>query len=69
VNVFGDLWLDGRPPRFDAALAEPGTRLHLYGKRTARPGRKMGHISALGATADDALARARAAHARLTRAE
>ena len=69
VNVFGDLWRDGRAPRFDAALAEPGTRLHLYGKRSARPGRKMGHISALGATADDALARARAAHARLTGAE
>lgn len=65
VNVFGDLWQNGRPPRFDAALAEPDTRLHLYGKRVARPGRKMGHISALGATAEDALARARAAAARL----
>jgi phosphoribosylaminoimidazole carboxylase (NCAIR synthetase) len=51
--------------RFDAALAEPMTRLHLYGKRVARPGRKMGHISAYGDTADDALARARSAAARL----
>jgi 5-(carboxyamino)imidazole ribonucleotide synthase len=67
VNLFGDLWLEA-PPRFDAALAEPMTRLHLYGKRVARPGRKMGHISAYGDTPDDALQRARSAAARLTRA-
>jgi 5-(carboxyamino)imidazole ribonucleotide synthase len=30
-------------------LAEPGARLHLYGKREARPGRKMGHVTRLGA--------------------
>jgi 5-(carboxyamino)imidazole ribonucleotide synthase len=66
VNLFGDLWNDGTAPRFDAALAEPLTRLHLYGKRVARPGRKMGHISAYGDTPEDALARARAAFARLT---
>jgi 5-(carboxyamino)imidazole ribonucleotide synthase len=67
VNLFGDLWTDG-VPRFDAALAEPMTRLHLYGKRVARPGRKMGHISAYGDTADAALSRAHAAVARLTAA-
>jgi 5-(carboxyamino)imidazole ribonucleotide synthase len=66
VNLFGDLWVDGAAPRFEAALAEPLTRLHLYGKRVARPGRKMGHISAYGDTPDDALARARAAATRLT---
>jgi 5-(carboxyamino)imidazole ribonucleotide synthase len=65
VNLFGDLWTNGSPPRFDAALAEPLTRLHLYGKRVARPGRKMGHISALGDSAEEALARARTAAARL----
>jgi 5-(carboxyamino)imidazole ribonucleotide synthase len=65
VNLFGDLWTDRGAPPFDAALAEPMTRLHLYGKRVARPGRKMGHISAYGDTADDALARARSAAARL----
>ena len=68
VNLFGDLWL-GASPRFDAALAEPMTRLHLYGKRVARPGRKMGHISAYGDTPDDALRRARDAAARLTGAK
>jgi 5-(carboxyamino)imidazole ribonucleotide synthase len=69
VNLFGDLWTDRHAPRFDAALAEPMTRLHLYGKRVARPGRKMGHISAYGDTADDALARARSAAARLVAPE
>jgi 5-(carboxyamino)imidazole ribonucleotide synthase len=59
-NLFGDLWLNG-PPRFEAALAQPGVRLHLYGKRGPRPGRKMGHLSAIGDTPEDALARVRAA--------
>ena len=66
VNLFGDLWKDDTAPRFDAVLAEPFTRLHLYGKRVARPGRKMGHISAYGDTAQDALDRARTAFARLS---
>jgi 5-(carboxyamino)imidazole ribonucleotide synthase len=65
VNLFGDLWTNGAQPRFDAALAEPMTRLHLYGKKVARPGRKMGHLSAYGDTAEQALHRARAAVARL----
>jgi 5-(carboxyamino)imidazole ribonucleotide synthase len=57
-NLFGELWENG-PPRFEAALALPGVRLHLYGKRGARAGRKMGHLSATGATPDEALARVR----------
>ncbi len=36
---------------FEALLAEPGARLHLYGKSEARPGRKMGHVTRLGAPA------------------
>ena len=61
-NLFGELWLehDGPPP-FERALARPGVRLHLYGKPGPRPGRKMGHLSAVGDTPDDALARVRAA--------
>ena len=39
-------------------LAEPAVRLHLYGKAAARPGRKMGHLTVLGATPDDVAARA-----------
>lgn len=65
VNLFGDLWLDGRTPRFAEALGTPFTRLHLYGKPGARAGRKMGHLSAVGATTDQALARAQAAFSRL----
>jgi 5-(carboxyamino)imidazole ribonucleotide synthase len=41
-----------------AALREPMTALHLYGKGEARPGRKMGHVTALADTADEAAARA-----------
>ncbi|MBA3672226.1 MAG: ATP-grasp domain-containing protein, partial [Gemmatimonadaceae bacterium] len=66
VNLFGDLWLHGRPPDFSAALAVPGTRLALYGKSGARAGRKMGHLAATGANTAEALARARAALARLS---
>ena len=65
VNLFGDLWLDGRIPKVDRALEIPFSRVHLYGKGGARAGRKMGHISAVGATTDEALHRARAAFARL----
>jgi 5-(carboxyamino)imidazole ribonucleotide synthase len=54
VNLLGDLWRDGKPPAFARALEVRGVRLHLYGKASARPGRKMGHLSALGHTADDA---------------
>jgi 5-(carboxyamino)imidazole ribonucleotide synthase len=65
VNLFGDIWLNGSSPRFDAALEVAGTRLFLYGKSAARPGRKMGHVAAVGATPDEALERARAAFDRL----
>jgi 5-(carboxyamino)imidazole ribonucleotide synthase len=60
ANLLGDLWLTG-VPRFDRALGMRGVRLHLYGKRDARPGRKMGHLSAYGDTPADAVARVEAA--------
>ena len=44
VNLLGDIWAGGEP-RWDAVLAHPGAHLHLYGKREARPGRKMGHVT------------------------
>jgi 5-(carboxyamino)imidazole ribonucleotide synthase len=65
VNLFGDLWRDGDDPDFSAALSDPVVRLHLYGKRGARAGRKMGHLSAIGGTASQALASARAAGSRV----
>ncbi|HUB31266.1 MAG TPA: 5-(carboxyamino)imidazole ribonucleotide synthase [Terracidiphilus sp.] len=66
VNLLGDVWLDRNgAPDFAAALNVPGVRLHLYEKHTARRGRKMGHLSAVGATADEALQRALEAKRRL----
>jgi 5-(carboxyamino)imidazole ribonucleotide synthase len=65
VNLFGDLWHNGHQPRFDEALASRGARLHLYGKGDPRPGRKMGHLSAVGASPLDALSMARAAARRI----
>jgi 5-(carboxyamino)imidazole ribonucleotide synthase len=65
VNLFGDLWADGRQPDFASALDEKGTRLFLYGKRGPRPGRKMGHLAAIGDSAEDALQRVLRAAARL----
>lgn len=61
VNLFGDLWSNGHDPAFGDALENPVVRLHLYGKRGARPGRKMGHLSAVGGSTMDALEAARAA--------
>jgi len=53
ANLLGDLWQDGEP-RWEAALAFPSVKLHLYGKRSARAGRKMGHLTALAPTATEA---------------
>ena len=53
ANLLGDLWAHGEP-RWDAALALPDVKLHLYGKRDPRPGRKMGHLTALAGSADAA---------------
>jgi 5-(carboxyamino)imidazole ribonucleotide synthase len=61
-NLLGDLWQDGEPCWADA-LRRPGVHLHLYGKREAKPGRKMGHLTALADTAEAAAARVREARA------
>jgi len=53
ANLLGDLWANGEPA-WRTALAFPDVKLHLYGKTTARPGRKMGHLTALARTRDDA---------------
>jgi 5-(carboxyamino)imidazole ribonucleotide synthase len=60
VNLLGDLWINGEPD-WAAALAMRDVKLHLYGKGEARAGRKMGHITALGDTVDEAAAKALAA--------
>jgi 5-(carboxyamino)imidazole ribonucleotide synthase len=64
VNLLGELWIEsaGGEPRWDAALrADPGVAIHLYGKRTPAPGRKMGHLTVLDPDPQAALSRARAA--------
>jgi 5-(carboxyamino)imidazole ribonucleotide synthase len=50
AQILGDLWKTGVPD-WAAACKDPHVKLHLYGKAEARPGRKMGHLTAL---ADDA---------------
>ena len=62
VNLLGTHAGPARPERA-AALAVEGAHLHLYDKAEVRPGRKMGHVTALGGTAQDALGRARRAAA------
>ncbi len=64
VNLLGDLWQQGEPD-WGALLAEPGLKLHLYGKRTARPGRKMGHFTVTGGPAAALWRAALAARTRL----
>lgn len=67
ANLLGDLWAEGEPD-WAAACRFPEVKLHLYGKARARPGRKMGHLTALGPGGtdgdrgrDEALARVLAA--------
>jgi len=80
LNLLGDLWFDpagGEPrePDWDAVLRHPSAKLHLYGKREARPGRKMGHVTVLGSDPEqaravaDAIARALGITIPATRAE
>jgi 5-(carboxyamino)imidazole ribonucleotide synthase len=54
ANLLGDLW-EGGEPDWAAACRYPEVKLHLYGKSEARPGRKMGHLTAMAASADEAL--------------
>jgi 5-(carboxyamino)imidazole ribonucleotide synthase len=67
VNLLGDVWTAaGGQPRWDAALAaDPGVSLHLYGKRTPAPGRKMGHLTVVDPDPETALLRALAARRHL----
>jgi 5-(carboxyamino)imidazole ribonucleotide synthase len=57
VNLLGDLWMDGEPD-WSSALAIPEVKLHLYGKPGPRVGRKMGHLTALADTVDEAVEKA-----------
>jgi len=64
ANLLGDLWSAGEP-RWDRLLAEQAVKLHLYGKAAARPGRKMGHLTAGGPSGAAAAEKVRAARRRI----
>ena len=64
ANLLGDVW-SGGTPNWAAALEIPEVKLHLYGKLSARPGRKMGHLTALAATPHEAREKVIAARERL----
>ena len=64
ANLLGDLWRQ-KDPDWLAACQDPAVKLHLYGKHTAKPGRKMGHLTALGATVEEARLAVEAARQRL----
>jgi len=66
ANLLGDLWAKGEPP-WASAIEGGDVKLHLYGKREARAGRKMGHLTARGATTGEALGRVVAAREKLRR--
>ena len=60
ANLLGDLWVDGEP-NWAAACRFTDVKLHLYGKNNPRPGRKMGHLTAVGKTVQEAQERVIAA--------
>jgi 5-(carboxyamino)imidazole ribonucleotide synthase len=65
ANLLGDLWAHGEP-RWADACRHPDVKLHLYGKSAPRPGRKMGHLTALAHSADAARLEVLGARAALT---
>jgi 5-(carboxyamino)imidazole ribonucleotide synthase len=72
ANLLGDCWGTDpvripRTPDWAAALAVPGVRLHLYGKREPRLGRKMGHLTAVADSVAEAVARVEEARRRARR--
>ena len=65
VNLLGELWEQGEP-NWQAVLSDPQVHLHLYGKADPRAGRKMGHLTVLAGTVEEAAQRALAAREQLT---
>lgn len=60
VNLLGDVWENGEPD-WSRALAAGDVKLHLYGKQEARVGRKMGHLTVLADSSNEAAEKALAA--------
>jgi 5-(carboxyamino)imidazole ribonucleotide synthase len=61
INLLGDIWFEDaaarepREPDWSVVLRHPQAKLHLYGKSEARRGRKMGHVTVLGESLDEAV--------------
>ena len=53
INILGDVW-GSSVPHWDTLLSQPNNKLHLYGKKEARPGRKMGHFNVLATSIEQA---------------
>ena len=66
ANLLGDVWQNGEP-NWPTALQQPNVKIHLYGKAEPRPGRKMGHITALADSATEAAGLVRQARSALAR--
>ena len=66
VNILGERWANGEP-LFDLAAGDSSAHLHLYGKKDARAGRKMGHLTVTGDHADAVVHDAVALRQALTR--
>ena len=63
ANILGDVWgADGSEPNWQPLQSEPRVHLHLYGKKAARKGRKMGHFTVLADDAATALDKAQKLH-------
>jgi 5-(carboxyamino)imidazole ribonucleotide synthase len=67
ANLLGHLWANGEP-NWARALQDPSIKLHLYGKREARIGRKMGHLTATAGTVKEAVRRVTAGREQLSAA-
>lgn len=65
ANLLGEVWLGAQPPCFQRALEISGVRAQLYGKGTPKPGRKLGHLTAIGSNVEQALERVQRAQAAL----
>ena len=65
ANLLGDIWKNGEP-NWSAALSIPEVKLHLYGKQEPRPGRKMGHLTAMADTREQAVERVVEGRGRMT---
>ncbi len=72
ANLLGDEWFDAgvrTEPNWAAALRDPQVKLHLYGKSDPKPGRKMGHLTALANSSAEAKDRVLAARAALAKGD